>query len=112
MDSFSNHPRCKTCKHFYPTEDGLRHGSNAQDVPLAFGVCYGIWHATVVAEWADKTEELKAAFETHLAAVADAEGYHASLHPHPDFYCPMHSDLTPDLAIDGLCDLELLEGVE
>lgn len=69
MGDASEHPRCATCSHF-------RAGNNR------LGECMLIPQL-----WDIKDGD------TDLAAVSDGEMYAASFHPHPDFYCAMHSEV-------------------
>ncbi len=88
-----DHPRCKTCKNF-DAEKG-----NDWDNPQGFGLCKMIAENWEMNRWDDDTSENvpKPEAKGHLASVSDGSAYRASLNPHPDFYCAMHSDVAPDL---------------
>lgn len=87
-----DHPKCATCKHFSATCDEC-------DNPSGFGVCNLVEMTCEMTDWGDDMEslKLKPEYEGHLAGVMDGSSYPTELHPHPDFYCPMHSDLMPQL---------------
>ena len=87
-----DHPKCATCKHF--SDAGFA-------FPNGFGVC------NLMAETWDMTEYkkvdgwttrvLKPEFSDHLAGLEDGGTPTTDFYPSPDFYCPMHSDLMPQL---------------
>ncbi len=88
---FSDHPKCKTCDHF--------RGVDAQDSPPLFGYCMLIDMTCEMMTWNDERDclELLPEYKGHLAGVMDGSHYSADLHPHSSFYCPMHSELMPEL---------------
>ena len=88
-----DHPRCKTCAHFEPD-------SAEWDTPITFGDCELLEMTSKMTKWDDdfKKQTLKPEFKEHLAGVMDGSSYHAALHPSPEFYCAMHSELMPHLA--------------
>lgn len=97
------HPRCATCGHYTKHTETM-----GRDIPLNFGTCKLIKMSDTMTEWygesyrdenGDDTPDrhLKLEYAQHLAGVMDGEGYRAELQPAPDFYCPMHSDLMPQL---------------
>lgn len=87
-----NHPKCKTCNHFDPEIQDW-------DNPLNFGFCRAIAESWEMSDWDFETSEnkFKQKFKDHLASVSDGSSYSASLNVHPNFYCPMHSELMPNL---------------
>lgn len=86
------HPKCETCSHFKSSPDDW-------DSPHGFGECTLVEMTCEMAKWDENYEKLslKPEFEEHLAGVMDGSSYKATLYPHPQFYCPMHSDLMPQL---------------
>lgn len=87
-----DHPKCATCKHFAPETDEW-------DTPEGFGKCLLVEMTCEISEWdaGYENQTLKLGFKEHLAGVMDGSSYAAYLYPHLDFYCPMHSDLMPQL---------------
>ncbi|QDP54182.1 MAG: hypothetical protein GOVbin4685_42 [Prokaryotic dsDNA virus sp.] len=87
-----DHPKCKACAHFSASSDEW-------DRPHGFGVCNLVEMTYEMTAWDEDYENLtlKPEYKEHLAGVMDGSSYSATLHPHPDFYCPMHSDLMPEL---------------
>jgi hypothetical protein len=87
-----SHPKCATCAHFHEKGD-------AWDAPEFFGYCGLVQMTSKMSQWSGdrKQLELKPEFSEHLAGTMDGSSYRADFYPHPDFYCPMHSDLMPQL---------------
>lgn len=88
-----DHPKCKTCKKFSPNVDEW-------DAPPGFGMCGLIEMSCYMTEWDETYDNVKILpeYKDHLASVMDGSSYKANLHVHPDYYCPMHSDLMPELS--------------
>lgn len=82
------HPKCSTCKHFKSEADDW-------DAPPGFGQCSLALMSCWITKWNKSTREVevKEEYKEHLMSVMDGSSYRALLHTHPDFYCPMHSDL-------------------
>ena len=95
MENNMEHPKCKTCSHFSAK-------SGSWDTPETFGLCRLIEMTCEMTEWDENCVNLtmKPEFEGHLAGVMDGSSYSAALYPDPEFYCPMHSDLMPQLVED------------
>lgn len=87
-----DHPKCKTCSHFSEERSGW-------DNPESFGTCKMIAESWNMNIWDHDTGENVPKLEArgHLASVSDGSSYAASLNPHPDFYCAMHSEIAPGL---------------
>ena len=87
MTDFADHPRCKTCDYWQPTDDW--------DMPPGFQQCTMAPMSDDMTEWdnASKVLQIKAGFTDCLMSAMDASSYQAEVHTSGDFYCPMHSAL-------------------
>jgi hypothetical protein len=98
------HPRCATCRHYTTHTDTI-----GWDIPPNFGTCKLIKMSDGMTEWDGESyrkdedgddvavRRLRPEYAQHLAGVMDGSSYRAELQPAPEFYCPMHSDLMPQL---------------
>lgn len=96
------HPTCATCSHYVP-----RAQVNDWDIPRTFGKCALVemtCNMTVLVTDPNDTDDnghvwldLKPEYSEHLAGVMDGSSYRAELFPAPEYYCPMHSALMPQL---------------
>ncbi len=101
------HPKCSTCAHFKPRDQDEETRNIPWSIPPKFGLCKLIPMADNMTDWKGEGEDfmpkysLKPEYEQYLAGVQDGSSYSADLFPHPDFYCPMHSELMPHLVKHG-----------
>lgn len=102
------HPKCATCAHYKAREQDEETREIPWSTPPKFGKCKLIPMADDMTDWKGYQGDgdvqlyaLKAEYAQYLAGVQDGSSYSADLFPHPDFYCPMHSELMPHLVKHG-----------